>query len=146
MKWRPAAEADWYLLAGENMYTEKIQKYQSHLLESDKVRNMQKIRGVHFAILQSWQFLEGQYTGCAFLFIQGVSLRPCTSRNIAQWIVCMERSWCVSAETGITSLGFHHKWQVDFSGQSVVHCHFSAKSVENLIGQLKSWLACMPDL
>ena len=39
----------------------------------------------------------------------------------------MEHSWCVSAETGITSLGFHHKWQVDFSGQPVSALPFFCK-------------------
>lgn len=36
----------------------------------------------------------------------------------------MEHSWCVSAETGILSLGVHHKWHVDFSGQPVSELPF----------------------
>ena len=86
MKWRPAAEADWYLLAGQNIYRKQYRNIIVIFWNLTKVRNMQKLRGVHFAksTIMAIFWGAGQYTGCSCLFIQGVSLRPCISRNIAQ--------------------------------------------------------------
>ena len=90
MKWRPA-EADWYLRAAQNIYRNMRVIFWS----LTKARNMQKIRNVHFSILQSWQLFWGS--------IQDVHFQKYT---VVQWFLCMDRSWCVSAETGITRLGF----------------------------------------
>lgn len=59
MKWRPAAEADLYVLAGQNIYRKTYRNIRVIFWSLTKVRNMQKLRSVHFAILQSWRYFGG---------------------------------------------------------------------------------------